>query len=113
MAWDYDGDGVGAIGGAYRADGLRRSDGIGDFLVAAGFAVGGAGQFQLRAFLEFGPRQVQREVETPQSAAEIGVQLARRLGQQRVAGVWHRAGFRKRRELNRSNSRGAGRQAQP
>ncbi len=82
-------------------------------LVAAGFAVGDAGQLQPHAPLKFRARQVQRKIEAPQLALEIGVQLARYLGQQRVAGVRRRAGWRERLELNCSNSGGAGCQPQP
>src|SRR5208283_3531452 len=63
--------------------------------------------------LKLGAGQVQRKPEAPQPASEIGVQLAHRLGQQRVAAVRRGAGSSECHELNRADSRRAGRQPQP
>ena len=85
MARHHDRDRVGTVGGTHRAHGLRRADGRRDLAVAPRFPVRNALQFAPHAQLEIGALQVERQVEPPQLAGEIGAQLARGLGGDRVS----------------------------
>src|ERR1019366_4761725 len=85
MARHHDGDRVGPVGGAHRAHRPRRADRRRNLEVAARLPVGDALQFAPHAQLESRALHIQRQVEAPQLAGEIGPQLARRLARDRVS----------------------------
>src|SRR5471032_3559823 len=58
VAWDYDLDGVGAVGCAGRSHGYGQSDGGGNLKVTAGFPVGNGLQLPPDAHLKIGSAQV-------------------------------------------------------
>src|ERR1019366_1836221 len=80
MARHHDRDRVGPVGRSHGAHRPRRTDRFRDLQVAPRLPVWDALQFAPYAELEIGATHIQREVEAPQLPAEIGPQLARRLG---------------------------------
>ena len=86
MTRDHDSYRIRAIGGSYRADGLRCANCNGNLGVTARFSVRYGGEFVPDALLKCSSLQVKRQVEAPQIASEVGAQLASGFGNERI--VW-------------------------